>query len=322
VQQHVREDGLLMGWPDEPYRNWYLGDWAKPLRNERDEERSTHLINNCVIIQCTDRMARIADDLGRPDEAAAYRTRAAALRDATHAEFWRPDAGTYADDTQLDLGYALLVDLPPAALRPAVLARLETKILEEHDGHLDVGLVGVPILTESLMKAGRNDLVFSYVNQTDFPGWGHMLANGATTTWEHWNGGRSHIHNCFNSLGPWFYQALAGIRPAAPGYARVLLKPEPAGDVRWVKARQETPRGPVESVWRIAEGRFEWEVRVPPNATAEVHVPTADPKAVLESGGPAQAAEGLRYERAADGHAVYTASAGRYRFSAPYAPAP
>ena len=34
---------------------------------------------------------------------------------------------------------------------------------------------------------------------------------------------RSHIHNCFNGIGSWFYQALAGINPdeTQPGYKNI-----------------------------------------------------------------------------------------------------
>lgn len=316
---HSREDGLLFGWPDEEYRNWYLGDWARPKRNEGEAERSTHLVNNCVIIECHARMARIAELLGKPEDAARYAKQAEDLRAKVHAEFWHD--GTYADDTQLDLAYPLLVGVAPAELEDQVEKRLEEKILVEFGGHLDVGLVGVPILTTALLERGRSDLVFAYTNQEDFPGWGYMLRNGATATWEHWDGMRSHIHNCYNGIGVWFYQALAGIRldPDTPAFARFVLKPEITGDVTWVTARQDTVRGAVESAWEIKEDRFRWRVRVPANTIAEVHVPAADAAAVLESGAPAAEAEGLTFLREEAGRAVFEARPGRYSFEAPRA---
>lgn len=49
------------------------------------------------------------------------------------------------------------------------------------------------------------------LKKREYPGYLYMLDNGVTTTWEHWNGERSHIHNSYNGIGSWFYQALAGI---------------------------------------------------------------------------------------------------------------
>lgn len=317
VAAHSREDGLLWGWPDEEYRNWYLGDWARPKRNESEAERSTHLVNNCVIIESHARMAQIATLLGKADDAARYAAAADALRTKVHAEFWHD--GAYADDTQLDLAYPLLAGVTPPDLQQQVEQRLDEKIRVTFNGHLDVGLVGVPILTTALLERGRSDLVFDYTNQEDFPGWGYMLRQGATATWEHWDGMRSHIHNCYNGIGVWFYQALAGIRldPMTPAFARFVLKPEIVGDVTWVKARQDTVRGVIESAWEIKEEQFRWQVRVPANTAAEAYVPGPAAK-VTESGKAAAKAEGVKFLREEAGRAVFEIQPGQYTFEAPY----
>ena len=223
------------------------------------------------------------------------------------------------DDTQLDLAYPLLAGVVPAELRDAVKKRLEEKILVEHNGHLDVGLVGVPLLTESLLQMDRNDLVFEYTAKETYPGWGYMLAEGATTTWEHWDAHRSHIHNCYNGIGAWFYR---GWRDSAgcgrSGYAHFVIKPSVTGDLTWVSARQDTVRGVIESVWRVEDGRFVWDVRIPANTSATVMVPASEPGAVTESDRPVSEAEGVQLVRAENGRAVFEVGAGRYRFSAPW----
>ena len=307
-------DGLLQTWPNQEYRNWYLGDWAKPGRTEKEEQRSVHLVNNCFIVQCRDWMAHIAELLGESDAAARYRAEAAAQRAKIQAEFFRPELNSYADDTQLDLAYPLLADVTPRELRAAVLKRLEEKILVEKKGHLDVGLVGIPLLTTCLMREGRDDLVFTYLNQEDFPGYGFMLQNGATTTWEHWDGNRSRIHNCYNGVGAWYYRGLAGIRPdaQAPGFRHFTLEPAVTGGITWVKAKQETVHGTIESAWKIEKDRFTWEVAVPANTAATVVFPAGvDAAAVLESGKPLSEAEGITLT----GNGVQ-AAAGYYSFTA------
>ncbi|MFO7976664.1 MAG: alpha-L-rhamnosidase C-terminal domain-containing protein, partial [Candidatus Hydrogenedentota bacterium] len=130
---------------------------------------------------------------------------------------------------------------------------------------------------------------------------------------------RSHIHNCYNGIGAWFYRGLAGIRPDpdAPGYAHFVLKPAVVGDVSWVSARQDTVRGVIESVWRVENGRFVWDVRIPANTSATVMVPTSTPGAVTESDTPAAEAKGVKLVQGKNGRDVFEVGAGRYRFSAP-----
>jgi alpha-L-rhamnosidase len=307
VAKYSREDGLLFGWPDEEYRNWYLGDWARPKRDEGELGRSTHLVNNCVIIESAARMAKIATLLGKEDDAKRYAAQADDLRKKVHAEFWHD--GTYADDTQIDLAYPLITGVVPAELEEAVEQRLASNILEKEDGHLSAGLVGVPVVTTALLERDRSDLVFTYTNKTTFPSFGHMLENGATTTWEHWGGDRSHIHNCYNGIGVWFYRALAGIRPLEehPGFKHFVLKPEIVGDITWARARQDTVRGAIESDWKLDGETFTWNILVPANTTAEVHVPGSG----VDVSEGIDGAERLREE---DGFTIYDVQSGRYQF--------
>ena len=263
-------------------------------------------------------MSAIATVQGRPEDAKRYAEEAAARRKRVHEAFYEPARGTYVDDTQLDLAYPLLVGAVPGDLREAVKSRLEQKILVECKGHLDVGLVGVPLLTETLFQLDRNDLVFEYTSKETYPGWGYMLANGATTTWEHWDALRSHIHNCYNGIGVWFYRGLAGIRPdaAAPGYAHFVLKPAVVGDVTWVSARRTQSGSHEKSVWRSRTGNS-LGCGIPANTSVRFMVPTSSADAVKESDKPASEAQGVKFIRAGDGRAIFDVQAGRYRFTAP-----
>ena len=75
----------------------------------------------------------------------------------------------------------LMTGVVPEAERPPMLEKLEQNILVKNKGHLDTGMLGTYFLMEHLREIGRNDLVFTMFNQTTHPGWGHMLAEGATT---------------------------------------------------------------------------------------------------------------------------------------------
>lgn len=320
VEEHSKNGDLLNTWPNTTRRNWYLGDWATPTGVDQTDGPTVKFVNNCVRVYCYDLMSRIAAALEKKDDAARYRAKADSLRSSVHAAFYSPTTKTYLTGGQIELAFPLLTGVTPDDRRADILGKLEQDILEKRNGHLAVGLVGVPILVKSLMRADRNDLIFTFVNQEDYPGWGHMLKQGATTTWEHWNGERSHIHNTYNSIGMWFYQGLAGIRPdpMSPGFKHIILRPAIVGDLTWVKAKYKSIHGTIISEWKIDNDRFLLHVEIPANTTATVYVPTSDPAAVTEGGRPAATSPGVTSGGKADGAvAVFQVQSGRYEFVAP-----
>ncbi len=203
-----------------------------------------------------------------------------------------------------------------------VLQKLEQNILVKNRGHLDTGMLGTYFMMEHLREIGRNDLVCTMFSQTTHPGWGHMLAAGATTFWEQWNGHWSHIHSCFTSPDNWFYQGLAGIQPdpAAPGFKNVIIRPAIVGDVTWVKGYHESPYGRIVSDWKRDSEILSMNVVIPPNSTATIFVPTQDGTSVIESGTPAGEAEAVRFLRMEDNTAVYTLASGTYHFQSRMVP--
>ena len=317
----MSEDGLLRRFG---HASWgFLGDWVPPGRgqgeNERVDERTTLFFNNCYRYASVKRMAEIARVLGKPDDAARYRDEAEELRRAVHAAFFDPETATYGNGEQPYLALALLTDLVPPEQRAAVVARLEHAIVGEKSGHVDSGIHGTYFLLKYLTEAGRGDLVHRMVSQTDYPSFGHMLAEGATTIWEQWDGLHSQCHSSFLSIGAWFLRGLAGLRPdpAHPGFARFHVRPGVVGELTFVRASYDSIHGPITVSWRLGGGRLTLDLAVPPNTTALVHLPADDPAAVLEGPGPAADAAGVRFLHHAAGEATFEVLSGVYSFRAP-----
>jgi len=178
-------------------------------------------------------------------------------------------------------------------------------------------MLGTYFLMNYLMEIGRNDLLWLVITQKDYPGWGFMLEQGATTWWEQWNGYWSQIHSCFTSLDGWFYQGLAGIRPdeSEPGFKKIIIKPDVVGDLIWVKCYHDSPYGRIVSNWKLDGQKLTMEVTIPANTTATVFVPAKDAGSVTESGKPAAKAAGVKFLRMENGAAVYEVGSGYYQFS-------
>ena len=111
--------------------------------------------------------------------------------------------------------------------------------------------------------------------------------NNAFTTWESWDCGRpgkedrSRVHNCYNGIGIWFYQALAGIRPDSeqPGYKHFFIDPQPCPGIDWVKCTKPTLYGDIKV--EIRSGKL--NVVVPYGTTATVF-PSTPRERIVEGG--------------------------------------
>ncbi|MEN6407816.1 MAG: family 78 glycoside hydrolase catalytic domain [Thermoguttaceae bacterium] len=267
--------------------------------------------------------ARLAKIAGKRDDAAEYRRLAEQIRQAFIAKFFDAQTGRFDLGTQACQAFALHFDLLPPEQRQAVVDVLLDEV-RRHEGHLATGIFGTRYLMETLSRSGHAQTAFEIAQQDTFPGWGYMLARGATTLWEHWqydDNVYSHNHPMFGSVSTWFFEDLGGIRadPNAFGFDRITIQPQVVGDLTEAKVRYESIRGAVACDWQIQDRRLRMNVTVPPGVTATVFVPTTDPSSVVESGRPASQSPGVEGLAAPEG-AVYRVSGGRYRFESEWSP--
>lgn len=268
-------DGLLKRWPDTDYRGWYLGDWAVPKGVDQTAEASVDLVNNCFLTACYDNLAGIARVLGKTEDAGLYRSKREALKEKIHTSFFEPQTCRYGTGSQIDLAYPLLVGSVPDTLGENVKKELIRTIEETYRSHLALGLVGIPVFAEWAVKNHQAGLMYSMLKKRDYPGYLYMIDNGGTTTWEHWNGHRSRIHNCYNGIGSWFYQALGGIRPVenVPAYREVIIDPQIPDGITWAKTSKETPYGKLAVNWEISDSYLQTSLEIPVGITARYIMP-------------------------------------------------
>ncbi len=239
------ENGLLERWPDLDYRGWFLGDWAAPQGTDVRDARSVGLIANCALAQSYLCLVKIARIFGNDQDETEYRDRYTVLIKKVHEKYFNPEDNTYASGSQVDMAYPLLVGIVPWNLKETVWNRLVEKTEKDWNGHLVTGLVGVPVITELATLAGEGEWLYNLLKKRDYPGYLYMLDNGATGVWEEWDGGRSHLHNCYNGVLSWFYQGIGGIQLIEPGYKTVRIEPQIPKGVDYVKVVQGTPYGPI-----------------------------------------------------------------------------
>ncbi|MDR2039766.1 MAG: glycoside hydrolase family 78 protein [Bacteroidales bacterium] len=261
-------NGLLEPWPSTEYRNWYLGDWAVPENVDQTNPASVGVVNNCFISVCYETMEKIAKFLGKENDVKKYAERKKLLQKRIHEHFYSEENGIYATGSQIDLAYPMLSGVTPDSLFAKVKQSLFDETEQNRQGHLACGLVGIPVITEWAVKNRQPDFIYTMLKKRDYPGYLYMIDNGATATWEHWNGERSRLHNCYNSIGSWFYQAVGGIRPdeKEPGYRKIWIDPQIPEGMTWCKTAKETPYGVTSVEWTLTGNVLNMEIAIPPGS--------------------------------------------------------
>ncbi|MDR0901330.1 MAG: glycoside hydrolase family 78 protein [Opitutaceae bacterium] len=250
---------------------------------------------------------------GRTGDAEEYTRLAANIKGAFIQRFARAGSGEIGNHTPAAQAFALFYDLLPVNEKEAAFKVLLQEI-EKRDGHVSSGIFGVPLVLDALVKNDRNDVAFQMVTKKTFPGWGHMLESGATTLWETWkysDNVYSHNHPMFGSVGEWLYQGVLGISQGAPGFKKIIFKPQPAGDLAWASGSYESLWGTIASSWKMENNRFTHDITVPAGASAEVWIPAGD---ITESGKPAGGTEEVRFLREEKNHAIFEVKSGKYTF--------
>lgn len=261
---------------------WFLGDWCPPRKVAIPPE----FVSTCYFGHCADLVGRAAEALGRKQDAATMAGLVRRTSEALRLRYFDANKRQYVDGRQGANFFPLAFGLVPLELQDAVFARGAEILERDNHEHFDTGFVGTPLVLDVLTAKGRADLAYRTMNQRDFPSFGHMLASGATTLWETWDGGSSRMHPMFGGACRWFWQALAGIAPDVqlPGFERILIQPRPVEDLQWVRAEYQTLRGPVTVHWTKVGGQFRMTLIVPPNTEAVVTLPGGGPPRLVGPG--------------------------------------
>jgi alpha-L-rhamnosidase len=169
---------------------------------------------------------------------------------------------------------------------------------------------------EVLSENGLHELAFEAMNKRTQPGYGWWIEQGATTTWERWDGEGSRNHPMFGGGIAWFYRVLAGMNadPSQPGYRNIIFKPQPAGDVKFASYSNETSFGTAAINWKKDAGAFKLDIHVPVGSTATVYVPASGAKQVTESGTEIKGKSAVRFQKMENGYAIFTVGSGDYSF--------
>jgi alpha-L-rhamnosidase len=306
------------------------GDWVAPKRGGAPGDGSIPITSTGYYYKSAVLMKKMAVVLGKNQDETNYSNLADSIQKAFQQKFWNDEAQTYGNGSQTSNAFPLYVGIVPKNEQQAALHNLINNIQNKHDGRLWTGILGTKALVEVLPEYDKSKVLYSMANQTTFPGWGYMIAKGATTLWERWGGYKyfgpamnSLNHIMFGSIDEFFYKGLAGIQMTAPGFKKIRIQPKVQKGLNHAEASMKTIRGEVSSSWKKEGDAIEMKVTIPANSTAEVSVPKLglkEPFTVSESGNiiwtnhQFQKTTGISSGRESSNYITFETGSGNYDF--------
>ncbi|MGC3994028.1 MAG: family 78 glycoside hydrolase catalytic domain [Propionicimonas sp.] len=262
-----------------------FGDWVDPDAPPElpgKAKADPDLVASAYLYRSTATLAQAAADLGETADAEHYADLAEVVRKAWLAEYVTP-AGRILSDAQTSYAVAIEFGIARGDLAQRMGDRLAW--LARRDGYrISTGFVGTPLVCDALTRTGHLREAGRMLQQTECPSWLYPVTMGATTIWERWdslledgsiNPGEmtSFNHYALGAVADWLHRVVAGLAPAARGYHRLEIAPQPLPGLDWAATSHDTPYGRAAVEWRRSGTAIEIAATVPANASAHVRLP-------------------------------------------------
>jgi hypothetical protein len=275
--RYIRPDGVFGNAPGYHWAEWSGMD-ARPDGGGGPVKDSWAVtFYNALLVLALERSADMATAFNRADDAKSWRGAAAALRKAADSFFWSDERQAYIDGVY-DGEPSLLVSQATNAV--ATLARLGSPerlrsalgtVLEPGKFDVESGFNNMALFHEALESLNMDACVPDRIRRI----WGHMLEQGATTTWEQ-EMALERSNGCCFGFGAhplnYLVRNLLGIVPIEPGYHRFSFRLAPYG-VLAAQGKIATPNGYIGVSWQEADGVIKADLDVPPGTEALIASP-------------------------------------------------
>ena len=262
-------------------------DWPRGSEDDNYVFTPYNTVVNAFHYRAMQLLARMAEALGRHDEARELNDYCDAFRHTFNAAMIDPTTGTYRDGIDTD-HRSLHANLFPLAfgLVPEEYERSVVDYIRSRG--MACSVYAAQFLLDGLYNMAEGDYALHLLTKDDIRSWRNMIRAGATITFEAWD-------NSFKPNQDWNHawgaapadiipMRLVGVRPLTPSAATIEVRPQTAS-LRHVTASVPTIRGTVEVDIDHTDNLYRMRVRIPANTDARILLPAPDHKYILRRDG-------------------------------------
>ena len=244
---------------------YYYADWVRP-EGLPSKQAQPEVVSSFFLYWHVALIAKIAAKLGHKKDNSHYSSLLRKLKMLQRKAYLKD--GLFGNGSVTETAMALELGLYEEEEREAAYSHM--KDLIALDGtHLNCGNQGYRFAFYELCRHGDIDLAFAILRNPEYPGWGYMLANGATSVWERWEKAvlatmNSFNHPMFACYDALFYRFLAGIEITDIEEGKGLFDPAPLQENIPFRVSYKTRKGTIEvSSKGVEDGTRSYEIDVP-----------------------------------------------------------
>jgi hypothetical protein len=295
-RKRIGSSGLIEVDGDQAFENWKnridgaekgqlfidhpgLGSHRCPNHCPGLDRRGISAALNFFFIHALDALGNICGHLKRTDRANDLKAEADRMRRIAEDHFYNPRQELYVDAFVENRSSGRIsqqinaLAITSGTCPPQRAVKILERILDETNPQLCLaGTYFWTYVAMALCESGQHPQMWSHVAQR----WNRMAEKGATSWWETFLGddldSLCHIWSCVP--GYLMMAEILGVKPAAPGFSRILISPR-VDLIERVHGRIPLPGGEVRIDWhRPAPGQCELRVELLADSVADLVLPS------------------------------------------------
>lgn len=225
-------------------------------------------------------LSKMAGILEKNDDEIHYRDYSRKVAEVYDKYLIEEDGNIRFSDPGRQAAYAraLRFNLVSEGKRDAVKNKL-MELIEAENYHLNTGFLSTNFLLNLLADEGEAEAAYRILEQKDYPSWLYPVVNGATTTYESWDGTDQYFgsfnHYSLGAVCDFIFSYVTGIRidESNPGYKHFYIRPVTGGSLSYAESTFESPYGKIKSGWNKTNNGLKYSFEIPANTSATVELP-------------------------------------------------
>ncbi|MCL3780547.1 alpha-L-rhamnosidase [Prolixibacteraceae bacterium JC049] len=271
----------IVDWPPEGWS-------SRAPKGERDgyEMKEINTVVNCFFYHNLCLIAKIADYLGKTEEAILFRQKSQQVKNTINQKLFDKTRSIYIDG-EGSKHASLHANMFPLAFD--IVPKENIKTVYEHikKRGMACSVYGAQYLLEGLYKAGKAEYAFQLMTDTTHDRtWWNMLQKGSTITFEAWDQTYKPNQDWNHAWGTAPLNVVTrymwGITPKKPGFESALIKPQ-LSPLTQSSIKVPTIVGEITASFKKEGTKELYEIQLPTNMTGTFILPAKWKKAYLNN---------------------------------------